>query len=197
MQKQTNITVSIKSGFCFLIASSVLIVPIHWVASWLLAAIVHELSHYIALKICHIHIYSVKIDHTGAFIRTDNIPPSKEFICAIAGPIGSLSLCLLSKFIPLASFCALIQGIYNLIPLYPFDGGRALLALLTITVGQDKGHRIMTYFELIFVTLLLLFCGWLTISFRLKAFPLILSLLLITRLIKIKFSCKPGKQIVQ
>lgn len=178
-------------------AVSVLVVPIRWVVSWLFAALIHELSHYIALKICRIHIYSITIDHSGTFMRTGIIPPSKEFICAIAGPIGSLSLCFLSEVIPIASFCAFIQAIYNLIPIYPFDGGRALFALLAVIAGQDKSFHIMTYFEFVFVALLVLICGWLTISFCLGVFPTILLLLLIVRWIKIKFPCKAGKQIVQ
>ena len=62
-----------------------------------------------------------------------------ELLCALAGPFGSLLLALLLRHVPELAICGLIQGVYNLLPLYPLDGGRALRCLFSF--AGEKGER--------------------------------------------------------
>lgn len=54
----------------------------------------------------------------------------KEALCALAGPVGSFSVVLLAEYFPEAALFGLVQGLYNLLPVYPLDGGRILRCLL-------------------------------------------------------------------
>ena len=100
-----------------------------WTAATMIAAAVHELGHLTALWILKRNVYAIELEAWGAVIRTEPLEPVEELLCAAAGPCAGLVLCLFWSMIPRIGFCALVQAAFNLIPLYPLDGGRVLLAL--------------------------------------------------------------------
>ena len=106
--------------------------------------------------------------------------PIREAICALAGPLGSFSLLLISEYFPEAAVCGLIQGAYNLIPVYPLDGGRLMRCLLP--------RKICRWTEMIF----LIFLTGLSLStgiFRSKL-AIILLIAASLPLIRGKLTCK-------
>lgn len=103
-----------------------LLAPLDLVFSFYAAAAIHELCHILALRLFHIPIYSMTLSISGAVIQTAPLPPKQEFLCAAAGPAGSFLCVLFLRFLPLVAIFGLIQGIYNLLPIYPMDGGRML-----------------------------------------------------------------------
>lgn len=103
-----------------------LLAPLDLVFSFYAAAAIHESCHILALRLFHIPIYSMTLSISGAVIQTAPLPPKQEFLCAAAGPAGSFLCVLFLRFLPLVAIFGLIQGIYNLLPIYPMDGGRML-----------------------------------------------------------------------
>jgi Zn-dependent protease len=109
------------------------------------SVLLHELTHsFIALR-SRISVRKITLFFFGgvAQVSEENITPSREFKMAIAGPLMSLFLAFvfyfITKFSPYLYVTAvsfyltrlnLILAIFNLVPGYPLDGGRALRAVL-------------------------------------------------------------------
>ena len=192
-----RISVNVQPCVFLLAAASLLLLPIPWLIAWCIALIVHELSHYIVLKILRIPVHSVKIGISGAQIKTGPISDGKQVLCALAGPLGGLSLCMFSELFPRLAVCALVQSVYNLIPLYPLDGGRVLSGLLILILGNNRGTLWAKRTEILFLVILLAGGTYLTILLQMSPLVFLLLLLFIIRSVKIKLPCKAQKQIVQ
>ena len=119
----------ISFGFCIFVVFLILFLPIQWCFSVILAGIIHELFHMAAVLLCGGNILSISLSFTGAKIDTGPLTPQKQALCALAGPLGSFLILPLAYIFPELTLCGLIQGAYNLLPIYPMDGGRALRAV--------------------------------------------------------------------
>lgn len=117
------------------------------VAALLLFAsvLLHELSHSLVAKARKIKVESITLFFFGgvAGISQEDMEPKSEFLMAIAGPLFSLffagvfySIFLLTTdglwhpIVYYVAFINLILAIFNLVPAFPLDGGRAFRALL-------------------------------------------------------------------
>ena len=103
--------------------------PLKWVTSVSLAGAVHELSHILFLQLLHIPVFQIRVEPTGTIIQTAPLLPMQELLCAAAGPAGSILCLFLIRKFPLFAITALLQGLFNLLPIYPMDGGRILRAV--------------------------------------------------------------------
>ena len=110
----------------------VLVVPLNWVSGALTAAVIHEVGHLVALWLWDVPVLGLEADWSGAEIRTGSMEPREELCCALAGPLAGALVCLFWQWFPEAAVCAGVQTLFNLIPLYPLDGGRALLTMRNI-----------------------------------------------------------------
>ena len=108
----------------------ILVVPLNWLLAAITAAVFHELSHSAAILLLGGKIHRLKILPDGIRMETSPMTVWQEILCSLAGPAGSLLLMLLAKHTPRIALCALVQGCYNLLPVFPLDGGRALRCLL-------------------------------------------------------------------
>lgn len=114
-----------------------LLVPLPWVGAAVLAGMVHELGHLILLWAEGTRIWQIRVGAFGARIETETLDPWHEFCAALAGPAIGTILCLFYRMLPRTAVCAFIQSAYNLLPVYPMDGGRAMRSLCKII----KSHR--------------------------------------------------------
>ena len=133
--------ICLDGRICILWAVLVLTVPLPWLLSAILAAIFHELCHLTALVLTGIPIFGVHIGLRGMSIQTGPMEPGLELLSAAAGPAGSLLLLLFLRQIPRIALCGTIQGIYNLLPVYPLDGGRILRSIFTLLTSTHRKEK--------------------------------------------------------
>ena len=125
--------------------------------------IIHELGHTVVgilLKMkpqileimpCGFSIaFRTNIDDINFKIKKGNLLEFKKIIVAIAGPIVSLCLIILFTYLePIyiskqdAIYSNILILIFNLLPIYPLDGGRILKGMLHIQFG-NKRSKILT-----------------------------------------------------
>ncbi|HKJ32645.1 MAG TPA: site-2 protease family protein [Balneolales bacterium] len=124
--------------------------------------LIHELGHAFTARLLHIPIERIHLFLFGgmAELRHRPIQPKDELLVAISGPIVSISVAaicyyasILIKAHQLESFFVLqnialmnaLLGGFNLVPVFPLDGGRALRAFLWIfKKGYNQASK-LTY----------------------------------------------------
>lgn len=117
-----------------------LVIPLDWYAAAVFAAVFHECSHLAAIRLLGCRIFHIYIGIEGAKIDAEIIGNGKELICAMAGPAGSFLLLALCHIFPQAAVCGFVQGIFNLLPVYPMDGGRMVKGVLDLCCpGKSEG----------------------------------------------------------
>lgn len=109
------------------------------------SVLLHELSHSLVAKAKKIKVENITLFFFGgvAGIDDEDLKPGAEFVMSLAGPLFSLLLFVIFYFIhflPLSLFWTaitlylyqlnLMLAVFNLVPGYPLDGGRAFRALL-------------------------------------------------------------------
>lgn len=164
---------------CYIVAAfGIMLLPIRWILGAVLAAAFHELCHMAMIIAMGGTIHCLTIRPSGAVICMDLIAKGKELLCAAAGPAGSFMLLFVSKWFPEVALCGLVQGIFNLLPVYPLDGGRivkCMLAFLSPERAEGITKRIsglvamgMTVASLLwgFLPGFLLFAGLIRTSLR-------------------------------
>lgn len=106
-----------------------------------LAATFHELGHILCLRYTGATIHTLSLGLHGAVMETAPLSYGQEILCALAGPAFGLLLLPLSRVYPWLAFWGLCQSLYNLLPLYPLDGGRVLRALLCLLLPLETAQR--------------------------------------------------------
>jgi stage IV sporulation protein FB len=189
--------ITFAPGFFIQLAIALLLLPANWVIGWLAAAAFHEFCHYCALLLCGVQVYTMRISHVGAFIEAEHMRPGQELITSLSGPFGSLLLLVFLRIYPEVAISALLQSAFNLLPIYPFDGGRALRVLLWFFLDREVAEVIFRYVQLLVAAVILIGSVFAVFIWKLGILPIGICLLLIGRSIPIKIPCKQMKQIVQ
>lgn len=126
-----------------------LLLPFRLLAALIFSIAVHEMFHIAAIQIMEIHIYSVRVGIRGTYIETERMTAKQECISALAGPFGGLLLLLLFRWAPVLSLISAIHSLYNLLPIYPSDGGRAFRNVVRFAIHGNTAEMLIYAAEVI------------------------------------------------
>ena len=145
----------------------------------MLFAFLHELGHFFAGIILGFKPKALKINPLGLSISFwvkskdynrricyGNILAVKKLLIAIAGPMVNFILVIFFSVFNLNIFninteiviySNILIGLFNLIPIYPLDGGRILKNLLYILTGLKDTYSYINYISYISIIILTVF----------------------------------------
>ena len=167
------------SSFAFLIgALLILVLPVKWLVAAMLAAVWHEMCHCMAVQISGGQIHRISIGVTGAVMQSEILDTVTGLLCILAGPFGGALPIFLIHWFPRLAICAMVYSLYNLLPIYPLDGGRALQSLAQIVCLPKWILKMVEQGVVVFI-----FCFSLYASLVLKLglFPLLISVIVLMR----------------
>lgn len=168
----------------------------------IIALLIHELVHIFFARIKGYRVKKFSLSPFGATLNFDkNLKNNEEPLIALCAPIINIFVSILivsswwlfpSTYPYTYNFCLanLFLGIYNLLPFFPFDGGRAILA---VTKNKQKTLKIMTIAGLI-VGVIFVILGIISIFFEFNIALLFGGITLIYSIIL--FSKKASKSLI-
>ena len=127
-------------------------------------AFFHEIGHLVCGLIIGIKPESIKINPLGFQIqfrtpvedynkkvKNGNEQCIKKILIAIAGPLINIFMIIICLFLPQSLdparttivYANLLLVIFNLLPVYPLDGGRILKEMVHILKGKEKSYEIV------------------------------------------------------
>lgn len=140
-------------------------------ASLLLAALCHELGHYLVLCAFGGKVDAVSVTPFGARMNVAQCPQlsyGKEMLAVTAGPAVNLLLAGMLSSIGndwgaayLLSGAHLVLGLFNLLPVRPLDGGTLLWLVIAWRTDPFLADRWSRFAGMIFSVFLLLCGAWL------------------------------------
>lgn len=152
--------------------------------------IVHEIGHLSLGLYFKWNIKNITIYPFGGCIKFDdkiNRPIKEEFLILIFGPIFQIIFFLIIYILFLNGFISyrninimksynLALLIFNLLPIYPLDGGMLVNLLLQEKISYRKSNKIAIVIS--FITIILALCIYKNINFLLMSILIIFELLL-------------------
>lgn len=132
----------------------------------MIAAILHELGHILAIWLCGAYIDRIELRAYGAHIALMPYPLlsyKREIFIAAAGPIAGFAAATLlsvwgNELCTLIAGFSLMLSIFNLLPAAPLDGGRMLRYTALLTVGEVWQARICKAGNIISAVLIIALC---------------------------------------
>lgn len=172
---------SVSGGAWIALAFALVLLPLNWLVAVMVAACFHELCHILALRLLAGRVCCLRIGAGGAAIHAQPLSAGKELVCALAGPMGGLCLLLLARWFPRVAICAGIQSFYNLLPVYPLDGGRALSCAARMLLPPRKAQLFCQAVCNICLCGILMLGIYGTLILHLGLFPLLVAIALLIR----------------
>ena len=104
------------------------------------AALLHELGHILALRLSGAGICWLRISVLGAIMETrGNLSYGQELLCLLAGPGANLLAAVLFGALDCDGLAGAnaVLCLFNLLPVFPLDGGTVLYLLLSWLAGPQ------------------------------------------------------------
>lgn len=188
----SDLKIGISGSACLLFAFSLLVLPLRWIFAAITAAIVHEACHALAVYLCGGRLQSFIVGKDGAVLIAGPMTVTRELLCTLAGPVGSALMVLTMPWLPRVAFCSAVHCLYNLLPIYPLDGGRALRCV-TGKLSPSHQQKVCRLAENICLGLLFAAAIYLAVWMELGLTPLVLATVLLIRTKSANSPCKETK----
>ena len=153
-----RLTLDLDGRLCLLLALLLLLLPMPWVLAAILAAVIHELCHAAAIVLLDGRIYAVHLSAAGIRMEVSPLSPGRELLAVLAGPLGSAALTLFAPILPRTAICAAVHCLFNLLPLFPLDGGRILQNLLMLGLPSNRYASVFEISQIALRVLFILAC---------------------------------------
>jgi stage IV sporulation protein FB len=128
-------------------------------AAYLLAILLHELGHALVAKKLGYQLNAIKLMPYGTQLSIQNQINSvkDDLLISLAGPAVNLVLIVLTLalwwlfpiiyvYTELFVVANIISLLFNLLPVFPLDGGRVALTLLSRKIKRERAYKIMQTF---------------------------------------------------
>lgn len=147
MSRRFEAPVRVSAGFCLLTAWFGAVNGWRLLVTVLSAAAIHELGHCLVLHWLGVRITGLRIGMLGAVLEADRrrLSYGAELMAVLAGPAANL-LCALALAALGGGRQAVLIGAhltlcaFNLLPVLPLDGGRALYLLTAWAAGPEAAE---------------------------------------------------------
>lgn len=150
---------------------------------FLLSVGAHELGHLLTLRYLHVPVMCIQGTLSGLEIRTEPLTYRQEILVAASGPGINFILCLLTKEVyPIMTLINAVLFVYNLLPIYPLDGGRILRGFLFANLIPPHAERIEQCCSLTVFICIFLGSIYLSFTYRCGLWPILFCAFLFYRL---------------
>lgn len=130
--------------------------------SYFIAVIMHEMAHAEVARRRGYVLEKIKIMPYGASLtgKFEGVSCKDEFVIAMAGPLCNVFVAILFTavwwLVPSTYFFTetfvlsnVFTAITNLLPIFPLDGGRAVLAIMSRKLPRQKAYNIIRLFGIV------------------------------------------------
>lgn len=169
--------------------------PMQTFRPFAISVALHEAGHIVALWLLKEKIHTLRFCAYGAQIKTQTMPYQKELIVCLSGPSMNFLLMLITKqAAPKFALVNLCLFAYNLLPIYPLDGGRSLRAFLMLSLPVRAAEMIELLISSICATFIIIAACYLTCVWHAGIWPVVLAMSIMLRIADINFLKNRKKQ---
>ena len=142
---------SFSSGAILVLSVLYFFGGLEYLIGFFAAVVIHELGHIVVINLCGGNVRSISVNAFGAVIDYYGINEMhKELLSIAAGPAAGFALSYAASFfgnfysnklLLTTAGISLLLSVYNILPIYPLDGGRFVNALLKIKLSEGKAEQ--------------------------------------------------------
>lgn len=168
--------ISVSLGFCACLCVLAWL-DSRWTLRLLICGAVHELGHWVVLRLCGVPVVGFRLRISGAVIQTQWMDYATEIRTAAAGPCAGVLLgAVLLRHRPEMALLSFGLSAVNLLPLYPMDGGRILSAALMKRLPLEKTEKILSRVSFWVCGGLMVLACWGTVALQMGLWPIFAAL---------------------